>query len=107
MGSVRCQVTGPAEIGGVARPGVVHLDPELVNVRALERAGHVRRVEPEPEPEPQEGPFVPGEHTVDEVNAYLELVSAEEVERVVALERDGKARKTILSAYEQPEPEEE
>lgn len=42
--------------------------------------------------------FDPDEHTVDEVEQHLTGAPPEEVERVVAAERSGKARKTVLSA---------
>lgn len=40
--------------------------------------------------------FDPGEHSVDDVLAYLESVDEAETERVLAAEQAGKARKTIL-----------
>lgn len=45
-----------------------------------------------------DGPFDPSAHTVEEVNAYLdgEGVTAEERERVLAAEREGKNRTTIV-----------
>lgn len=39
--------------------------------------------------------FDPAEHTVTEVLAYLEQQPAD-ADRVIALERDGKARKSII-----------
>lgn len=43
-----------------------------------------------------EGPFEPSEHSVEEVLAYLDHVDRDVADRVIAAERDGKARKTIL-----------
>lgn len=40
--------------------------------------------------------FDPGQHTVDEVQAHLKSASADERDRVLALERDGKGRSGIL-----------
>lgn len=40
--------------------------------------------------------FDPGAHTVAEVNDHLDQSDDDEVERVLAAERDGKARKSIL-----------
>lgn len=42
LSKVRCEVTGPYEVAGVKRPGVVELDDERIHVHALVRAGHVR-----------------------------------------------------------------
>jgi hypothetical protein len=42
--------------------------------------------------------FNPGEHTVEEVVAYLKEASDEEKARVVAQEADGKGRSTILNS---------
>lgn len=44
--------------------------------------------------------YDPGAHNVDEVLAYLESADAEETERVLAAEAEGKARKTILDTRE-------
>lgn len=43
-----------------------------------------------------DGPFDPSEHSVEEVLAYLDHVDRDVADRVIAAERDGKARKTIL-----------
>lgn len=43
MAKVRLEVVGKREIAGVSRGGVVELDDEQYNIRALEKAGHVRR----------------------------------------------------------------
>lgn len=40
--TVRCKVVGPAEVLGVAAPGVVELDPDVYNIHALVYAGHVQ-----------------------------------------------------------------
>lgn len=40
--------------------------------------------------------FDPSTHTTDEVTEYLKTATDEERERVLGLERDGKARKTIV-----------
>lgn len=40
--------------------------------------------------------YNPGDHTVDEVNAHLKTVSAEEREAILALERDGRNRSSIV-----------
>lgn len=45
MATVRLEVTGKREVGGVSRGGIVELDDERYNIRALEKAGHVRRAE--------------------------------------------------------------
>lgn len=42
--------------------------------------------------------FDPSEHTADEVVKHLKDASEEEKTRVLALERDGKGRSTILNA---------
>lgn len=42
MSKVRCEVIGPCAVAGVRNPGVVELDDEQVNIRALVRGGHVR-----------------------------------------------------------------
>lgn len=49
-----------------------------------------------------EGGFDPANAKVDDVIAYCEqdTVSAEEVEAIIALEKDGKARKSLLEALE-------
>lgn len=44
------------------------------------------------------GTFDPGEHSVDEVEAHLEGVSDAERERVLAAERGGKARKSLVGS---------
>jgi hypothetical protein len=44
--------------------------------------------------------FDPADHTVDEVKAYLESADDDEVDRVLALEADGKARKGLLESDE-------
>lgn len=44
-----------------------------------------------------EDQFDPSKHKVEEVNAYLADADEEERERVLAAERDGKARTSILS----------
>lgn len=44
--------------------------------------------------------FDPSAHNLDDVRAYLDDASPEEVERVLAAERAGKARVGILSAYD-------
>lgn len=68
---------------------------------ALQLAGGYQIVDAEPVP--AEGTAVessqlydPSNYTVDEVNAYLSEASPEERERVLAAEREGKARKGIL-----------
>lgn len=45
-----------------------------------------------------ESDFDPGKHTVEEVNEYLASASAEEKERVLAAEKDGRARSTIVGS---------
>jgi hypothetical protein len=42
--------------------------------------------------------FDPGQHTADEVLKHLKDASDEEKSRVLALEKDGKGRSTILNA---------
>lgn len=42
-----------------------------------------------------DGLFDPSAHTADEVTEYLNSAGKSEIERVVALERSGKNRKTI------------
>jgi len=49
-------------------------------------------------PRPAAKAFDPSEHTVAEVEVYLAEVDAEERERVLALERAGKARKSLLGS---------
>lgn len=52
-----------------------------------------------PEPEEQEveeGQFDPSEHSVAKVEEYLESADADERKRVLAAERDGKARKSLV-----------
>lgn len=57
--------------------------------------------------EKPEEAFDPSEHTVLEVVAYLESdISLEEHERVLQAERDGKARKGILTDTDEDEPDE-
>lgn len=41
--------------------------------------------------------FDPGEHTVEEVQEYLENATDEERERVLAAEAEGKARKSLAA----------
>lgn len=48
--SVRYKVIGPYEVGGVAKGGVVELDPARVNVKALLKAGLVEQEKPTPKP---------------------------------------------------------
>lgn len=43
MAKIRLEVVGKREIAGVSRGGIVELDDEQYNIRALERAGHVIR----------------------------------------------------------------
>jgi len=50
----------------------------------------------EGDPVDETGTFDPDEHTVDEVNTYLESASEDEQSRVLAAEEAGKARKGIL-----------
>lgn len=56
-----------------------------------------------------EGPFDPSKHKADKVLAHLGLVEGsepptpEEYERVVAAEREGKARKNVLDVVEKAE----
>ncbi|GIH76140.1 hypothetical protein [Planobispora longispora] len=38
---IKCKVIGPAEVDGVAAPGTVELDPDVVNIGALVYAGHI------------------------------------------------------------------
>lgn len=42
MAKVRLEVVGKREIAGVSRGGIVELDDEQYNIRALKKAGHVR-----------------------------------------------------------------
>jgi hypothetical protein len=68
---------------------------------------------PEPEPEavedspaapaPPAGDYVydPGEHTVAEVNDYLDTASPEETQRVLDAELAGKARKGLVAQEEE------
>lgn len=44
--------------------------------------------------------YDPADHNADEVIEYLDTASAEERERVLAAEKDGKARKSVLSSTE-------
>lgn len=88
---------GPGEDGGI--PVVDHGDPLPT---------------PEPGPVPGEdgglpvvahpagaaGPYDPSEHNVDEVVAYLDDADDAEFARVIAAEKAGKARKTILDLAE-------
>jgi hypothetical protein len=55
---------------------------------------HGEAVNPVEVPEP----FDPTEHTVAEVNHYLDYATPEERDRVLAAERDGKARAGIVGA---------
>lgn len=48
------------------------------------------------EPVAPAGGFDPSEHGVDEVNAYIADADADEQARVIAAERQGKARRSIL-----------
>ncbi|MBL1100141.1 hypothetical protein [Streptomyces coffeae] len=45
--------------------------------------------------------FDPGEHSVDDVLAYLDTADEDETARVLDAEKNGKARKTILARGEQ------
>ena len=47
---------------------------------------------------PEAEPFDPGEHTAPEVIEYLRTADEDERERVLAAERDGKKRSTVLGA---------
>lgn len=74
------------------------VDPELVN----HESGAV--AEPEPEPEGESGTtlYDPAEHTVSEVNAYLDSLDQEteegiaEFDRVLDAEKAGQNRKGIV-----------
>lgn len=48
MAKVRLEVVGKREIAGVSRGGVVELDDEQYNIRALKKAGHVRDAPQDP-----------------------------------------------------------
>lgn len=104
--------------GVVFKDGVGHVDDATKEGRAaieyFRRRGYTLTAEgaddgesePEPtEPQKTEGPetkFDPAEHNADEVIAYLDSLDADtedgkaELERVVAAEKDGKNRKTII-----------
>lgn len=49
-----------------------------------------------PAPESTDGAYDPADHNYDEVIAHLESATDVERDRVLALERDGKKRKTVL-----------
>lgn len=48
----------------------------------------------------QDHEFDPADHSVEEVKAYLEDANEEERQRVLEAEKNGKARKTLLSDEE-------
>lgn len=48
MAKVKLKVVGKREVAGVKRPNTVELDDEQYNIRALERSGHVQRVDVKP-----------------------------------------------------------
>jgi len=50
------------------------------------------------EPPPEGDTFDPGEHTVADVEAYLDE-HPDEIDRVLQAERDGKNRTTLLNLY--------
>lgn len=85
------------------KDGVAEVDELPTPLRAwLETKGYkVEAIAAEPA-----GPFDPSAHTVDEVLAHLGLAdgsqppTVEEYDRVVAAERDGKARKSLLEAFD-------
>ncbi|MGW5409021.1 hypothetical protein [Streptomyces spiralis] len=53
--------------------------------------------DPGPELPPELPPFDPAAHNADEVLAYLDSTTdADEIARIIAAERDGKNRKTII-----------
>lgn len=94
-------VFGPVTLqfdGGVAE--VDELSPALRSW--LETKGYKVEVE-------QDGPFDPSKHNADKVLAHLGLVEGsepptpEEYERVVAAEREGKARKSVIDVVEKAE----
>lgn len=95
MARVRCEVIGRLAVAGVSRPGRVELDDAETNVRALVRAGHVRVL--------ADAGFDPFRHTAGEVLAYLERADGSERDRVLELERAGKARKTVLAEHDDGE----
>jgi hypothetical protein len=51
---------------------------------------------PGPAPDNQEAQFDPADHNIEEVEAYIASADATERERILAAEREGKARKGIL-----------
>lgn len=69
-----------------------------VNVTAT--AGTPRSVEQQAvEPQAVEGPFDPGDHTVAEVEAYVDE-HPEEADRILDLEEEGKNRTTLVTFLE-------
>lgn len=71
------------------------------HLEANEEAGEKEAAAPEQPATPAEeenagGDFDPSDHKVDEVQEYLESASEEERQRVLAAEKDGKGRVTIL-----------
>jgi hypothetical protein len=80
-----------------------HVTREPNHALALALAGGYTIVAPDSEPEtveaatlPPQEQFDPSQHTVAEVNAYLEDADPDEKARVLEQERAGKARKGIL-----------
>lgn len=76
-----------------------HVTREPNHHLALAMAGDYVIVDPAPEPVEELQPpelFDPGEHTVPEVNDYLNTAEPAEQVRVLEAERAGKARKGIL-----------
>lgn len=88
-------------VGGVygrevrAQPGTYTTD-EPNHHLALQLAGGYSIVEPEVQISVESGLFDPSEHTVLEVNEYLNTADPAERARVLEAERAGKARKGIL-----------
>ncbi|CCW14588.1 hypothetical protein EBESD8_51580 [Rhodococcus aetherivorans] len=93
---------GGAVFGQDVRPQQgTHVTREPNHHLALQLAGGYQIVDAEPVP--AEGAAVessqlydPANYTVDDVNAYLAEASPQEQDRVLAVEREGKARKGIL-----------
>lgn len=75
--------------------------PTALQVRPEDEAGHTAEhveVGPDTEgPEPTDEQFNPEQHTVKDVEAYLEDADDDERVRVLQAEADGKARPTLLN----------
>lgn len=97
-----------ADVKGVSSSEISDArQPEVQVAAAANRDAHGEDVFDGPVPEDgadapedaQGDEYDPGAHDVNDVNAYLETADDEERERVLEAERNGKARKGILTQY--------